>query len=57
MATIYLEEKGRLVFFDYGKTESMVKRVSHFGDDMFWVIVDDNAKIVAEHARPYRIAK
>ena len=57
MATIYLEEKGRLVFFDYGKTESMVKRVSHFGDDTFWVIVNDNAKIVAEHARPYRIAK
>jgi hypothetical protein len=57
MATIYLEEKGRLVFFDYGKTESMVKRVSYFGDDMFWVIVDDNAKIVAERTRPYRIAK
>lgn len=57
MSTIYLEEKGRLVFFDYGKTESMVKRVSHFGDDMFWVIVDDNAKIVAERKRPYRIAK
>jgi hypothetical protein len=57
MSTIYLEEKGRLVFFDYGKTESMVKRVSYFGDDMFWVIVDDNAKIVAERTRPYRIAK
>jgi len=53
-ATIYIQEKKRLVFFDTGKKSSMLQRVAHFDkcDDIYYVVIDSNQKILAQKDVP-----
>jgi len=53
-ATIYIQEKKRLVFFDTGKKSSMLRRVSHFDkcDDIYYVVIDGHQRIIAQKEVP-----
>lgn len=53
-ATIYIQEKKRLVFFDTGKKSSMLRRAEHFNkcDDIYYVVIDGNQRILAQKEVP-----
>ena len=52
-ATLYIQEKKRLVFFDYGKKSSILKRLHRLRESgVFFVVIDERQRILDQETPP-----
>ena len=52
-ATLYIQEKKRLVFFDYGKKSSILKRAAQLRESgVFFVVIDERQRILDQETPP-----